>query len=336
VIVDAANVRRTVFAKIFVLAVGGIETPRLLLATDVMTNGLGNRSGKLGRYYACHFGNLCARLVCDAAKPAFGFEKTTDGVYCRRKLLFTPEAQRQHRLLNTAFRLHFPDYSDAAHGSAVMSVIYLAKSTLIPKYRKPASRLAHARNVVAGFPQMVKFGWQWLFLRQLAERKLPYTLVPTADGSFPLEFNCEQTPMESSRITLNSDRDRHGLQRVHVAWRVAEHDIAAAFRGFQLLRSAINSTESCRLEFDEGQLATQLSRSTPVGAHHLGTARMAQSPGEGVVNTQCAVFDIPNLYIAGSAVFPTSSHANPTLTIVALALRLGEHLKEKLSGTSVG
>lgn len=342
VIADAANVQRTVFAKIFVLAVGGIETPRLLLATDVMGNGLGNRSGKLGRYYACHFENLCARLICHDVKPAFHFEKTIDKVYCRRKLLFTPQAQRQHRLLNTAFRLHFPDYSDATHGSAVMSAIYLAKSVLIPEYRNilqnstqglaPSTNSAHVRNVVTGLPQLVKFGWQWLFLRQLATRKLPYTLVPNADGSFPLEFNCEQTPMESSRITLDNDRDRHGLQRAHIAWRIAADDLDATLRGFHLLRTAIDSTPSCRLEFDEAQLANRLSQSIPVGGHHIGTARMAASPNEGVVNTQCAVFDIPNLYIASAAVFPTSSHANPTLTIVALTLRLGDHLKGLLNG----
>ena len=342
-VVDAGGQRRIIHAQLFVLAVGGIETPRLLLAADTAGNGLGNRTDKLGRFYACHFENLCAKVVANGAKLAFDFEKTKDDVYCRHKLQFSAAAQHEHHLLNTAFRLHFPDYSDATHGSSVMSMIYLAKSVLIKEYRDilqnsaqeltPSPNSAHVRNVLLGVPQLLKFGWQWLFLRQLAERKLPYTLVPNADGSFPLEFNSEQTPLAHSRITLSNAVDQHGLQRVHVDWHISNDDVAAAQRAFHLLRTAMSRTPACRLEFDDAQLQARISRSIPVGGHHIGTARMAVSEQQGVVDTQCAVFGIPNLYLASSAVFPTSSHANPTLTIVALTLRLAEHLKATLANT---
>jgi choline dehydrogenase-like flavoprotein len=340
-IADRSHRRRTVTARHVVLAMGGIETVRLLFASDPHGPGLGSGGDHLGRYYACHFENVFGRIVPNGSKLAFDFEKTTDGVYCRRKLQFTAEALRRHRLLNTAFRLHFPDYSDARHGSSVMSAIFLAKSTLLPEYQAilrhgaeaaPASpRSAHLRNVAAGLPQLGRFGAKWLFLRTLAHRKLPYTLEPNADGSFPLEFNCEQTPQAASRITLGDDVDGDGLRRVRVDWRLAPEDVEAAKRAFLLLRATLAAGGACRLEFDDAALDASLRASVPLGGHHIGTAKMAAAAGGGVVDPDCALFEAPNLYVASSAVFPTASHANPTLTIVALALRLAAHLKRRLA-----
>ncbi len=339
--IDRNGQRKRVQAQAFVLAAGGMETTRLLLAADPEGRGLGNASDHLGRYYACHFENVFGKLIPNSARVAFDFEKTADGVYCRRKMQFSADAQRQHRLLNTAFRLHFPEYSDASHGSPVMSAIYLAKSTLLPEYqmilqhsaqlpvKSPAT--AHLRNVVLGLPKLVVFAFDWLFRGTLATRKLPYTLVPNADGSFPLEFNSEQTPLASSRITLTNEVDRHGLRRVHAEWRVCEEDVEAAKRAYALLRETLNRTPVCRLEFDEERLHSSISRSVPLGGHHIGTTRMAATAANGVVDQNCSVFESPNLFIASSSVFPTSSHANPTLTIVALALRLAEHLKAKFA-----
>jgi hypothetical protein len=329
-VADRGGKRRSVTAQIFVLAVGGIEATRLLLLSEI-------KSESLGRFYACHFENTLGRMVAKRGAPAFDFEKTVDGVYCRRKLQFTPEAQRSHRLLNSAFRLHFPSYSDASHGSPVLSAIYLAKSALIKEYRSilqhgteaavqsPAA--AHVRNVLFGMPALGKFAYQWLFQRQLATRKLPYTLVKNRDGSYPLEFNCEQTPLATSRITLGDDLDRDGLRRVRVEWRLCEEDAQAAQRGFLLLRDVLRDHSDCRLEMDEAAVLPAMRRSVPLGGHHMGTARMASAAHDGVVDGNCALFELPNLFVASAAVFRTNSHANPTLTIVALALRLAEHLK---------
>jgi choline dehydrogenase-like flavoprotein len=70
--------------------------------------------------------------------------------------------------------------------------------------------------------------------------------------------------------------------------------------------------------------------------HHMGTTRMADSPRNGVVNKNCRVHGVENLYVAGSSVFPTSGFVNPTLTIVALALRLADHLSMKWNRTDLG
>jgi hypothetical protein len=335
--VDQGGRLRTVRAAVFVLATGGIEVPRLLLASDLAGSGFGNLGDCLGRFYMCHFENTLGRIVPHKKPVAFRFERTSDGVYCRRQMRFTPTAQRAHHLRNTVFRLHFPSYADASHGSSVMSAIYLAKSTLLPEYRTilqqqtqvPSSpRLRHIGNVLRDLPGLTRFAGEWLFRIRLAKRKLPYTLVPNADGSFPLEFNSEQTPDPSNRITLREDRDRHGLPRVHIAWHVGDQDAQAVLRAFKLLRESLQHSGAAQLLFDDGLLAGQIARSIPLG-HHMGTARMAASPGNGVVDRDCAVFGLPNLYVASSAVFPTCSHANPTLTIVALAMRLAQHLRSR-------
>jgi choline dehydrogenase-like flavoprotein len=338
---DAAGRHRQVRARVFVVATGGIEVPRLLMCSDEEGSGLGNRHDLLGRFYSCHFESTCARLVTNGARVVFNFERTTDRVYCRRRLRISDRTQREFRLLNTVFRLHFPPYCDATHGSAVMSLIYLLKSSLAPEYRAilqhnvaDAARSPtrqHVRNVVFGLQQLPGFCYDWVFRMLLAERKLPYTLVANADGSYPIEFNCEQTPLESNRITLLDDTDRHGLRRVQITWRVCQSDLEAAERAFVVLRDALSRTTSCRLQYDEELLHEQIGRSVPVNGHHIGTARMAATERDGVVDASCAVFGLPNLYVAGAAVFPTSSYANPTLTIVALAVRLATHLKAALA-----
>jgi choline dehydrogenase-like flavoprotein len=260
-----------------------------------------------------------------------------DGVYARRKLQFTPQAQRREELLNCIFRLHFPDYSDASHGSAVMSLAYLSKSLLIPEYRKilerssssrmrVTSRGSHLRNLATGLPGLASFGIERSLSRLLRRRRIPYTLIAGSDGTFPLEFNSEQTPLWTSRVALDGEPDQAGVRGVLVDWKVSEDDVQAAKRAFVVLRRAIGNSSACTVEFDEDELLAVLRQSRPIGGHHIGTTRMASSPRRGIVDTNCAVFGSSNLYVASSATFPTSGHANPTLTIVAMAIRMGAHL----------
>ncbi len=342
--IDRAGRRRRLRARAVVLAAGGIEVPRLLLASEPEGIGLGNLNGLVGRFYSCHFETACARLFANGMRVAFDFEKTTDGVYCRRQLRLSESTQRQHKLLNMVFRLHFTEYSDPAHGSSVMSAIYLAKSMLPTEYRSilqhgrrtagPVAVFPHVRNVLGGLPQLCKFGADWLFKMRLAQRKIPYTLIRNSDGSFPVEFNGEQTPCESNQVLLLQDEDPHGMKRVQVNWRLQRDDTESAHRAFVLLRKSINTGSRCRLEFNDEQLLDQLRAAPPVGGHHMGTARMASTPRRGVVGPDCAVFALPNLFIASSAVFSTSGYANPTLTIVALAVRLARHLTRELAKVS--
>lgn len=164
-----------------------------------------------------------------------------------------------------------------------------------------------------------------------ADRNLPYVLIANADGSYPIQFNSEQTPLRDSRITLGSDRDAFGMPRVEVRWRMCEADIDSICRAYLLLRQHVDATGACILEFDEPGLRDAVASSVPVVGHHIGSTRMAATVHKGVVDRNCAVFDLPNLFIAGASVFPTSSHANPMLTIVALAIRLAAHLRTTIA-----
>ncbi len=334
----------------FVLAAGGIETARLLLASRGDGNGsgngigtgtgtgIGNRFDNVGRYYTCHVENFIGTLRPRHAGGSFHFETTRDGVYGRRKLAFDAATQRRARLLNTSFRLHYPNVADARHGSAVLSAVYLARRALIPEYRRilqygvgesvrTSTVTAHVGNVAAGLPQLAAFGADWMRRRVFARRKLPYVLVPNADGSFVLEVNAEQTPLRDSRITLGDRVDGYGMPRVHIAWRLGSDDVDSLCRAYRLLRDEVRAQGAGSLEFDDAALRDTVAASVPLGGHHIGTARMADHPSRGVVDANAAVFDAPNLFIAGSATFPTSSHANPTLTIVAMSIRLAAHLR---------
>jgi choline dehydrogenase-like flavoprotein len=335
-IINIDGERRRIFASTYIIATGGIETPRLLFASDPKGPGLGNERDLVGRFYSCHFESTCAKLISNKKITAFGFEKTRDGIYCRRKIQILPNAQKCHRLMNTTFRLHFTNYADANHHSSIMSAIYLAKTLLRKEYQQliggveshntRSANSKHLMNVLCGLPQIAKFGIDWALSRYIAHRKLPYTLVANSDGSFPLELNSEQAAIKSSRITPVREVDSFGVRRVAVDWRVRAEDLDSAYRALKLLKYDLAEHTAARLEVNEDLVWSQIQRSPPIKGHHIGTARMAATPREGVVDADCKVFGQVNLFVAGSAVFPTSSHANPTLTIVALAIRLAEHL----------
>ena len=116
------------------------------------------------------------------------------------------------------------------------------------------------------------------------------------------------------------------MPRVSVQWKLTNQDIESGIGSFQNLRSLLGQTGQCKLVFDDGELRERMQEALPIGGHHMGTTRMGGSADHSVVDSDCRVHGVKNLYVASSSVFPTSGHANPTLTIVALALRLADHL----------
>ena len=143
----------------------------------------------------------------------------------------------------------------------------------------------------------------------------------------------EQSPNPDSRVRLVPERDELGLQRVSLDWQLTELDK----RTVQVVTDRIAS-EFARLGIGRMRLADWLLRDDDRwrdglqwGNHHMGTTRMSYDPKSGVVDPDCRVHSVENLYVAGSSVFPTGGFANPTLTIVALAIRLADHLKAKLA-----
>jgi choline dehydrogenase-like flavoprotein len=319
-----------------ILAGGGIETTRLMLVSRQKIPAWSHLDASLGKYYACHYDLIFGALRFQGEKPVFDFQRTQEGIYARRKLQFSSAFQAKHGLLNSAFRLHFPAYADPSHGSGVMSTIFLAKSILKPEYQailnhgvnQSALRgqsFKHLMNVVMDIGSVSKFAYDWLFKIKLAKRRIPYTLVANRNGSYPIEFNSEQVSDANNRIELLEEVDRFGMQRVSVHWKMTELDIQSGVKSFNLLKSLFEKTKSCRLEFDQAELERSMANALPVGGHHLGTTRMGEY-ADSVVDVNCKVHGVKNLYITSASVFTTNGHANPTLTIVALALRLAKHL----------
>ena len=329
----------TVRAARFVLAAGGLEVPRLLLSNrGVHPQGIGNQHDVVGRYYMCHVAGTIGRIQIDGptANAYHGYDVSDEGIYCRRRLALRPAMQRSLRIGNFVARLHHPRITDPAHRSAVLSLLYLAKPLIPYEYGKRLHGeesagfqgwLRHIGNVLRRPFDAAAFALHMLRDRRLAERKFPSIIVASPANLFSLDFHAEQHPNTASRVTLSNDADAFGVPRLHVDWRYGAGDIDTVRRALALLAADFAQSKVGRFDYNAGEVELEMTRYGAYGGHHIGTARMGDDPKSSVVDADCRVHGVRNLFIAGSAVFPTSSQANPTLTVIALALRLAAHLK---------
>ncbi len=326
--------RHRVEAGQVVLAMGGLETARLLLASrDVQPAGVGNSRDVLGRYYMCHVAGTIGTVSAPGAVH-HGYDIADDGTYCRRRLALTAAAQREHRIGNVVARLHHPRISDARHGSAALSALYLGRAAIPAHYRKRledddpagiAGLLRHAANIATGLPDLARFLRQMLVDRRLADRKFPSIIVAPRHRRYSLDVHAEQEPNRDSRLTLGAETDALGMPRLAIDWRYTAGDIRTVRVALGLLAADMRAAGG-DYAFDEGAVEMEMTRYGAYGGHHIGTARMGADPATSVVDADCRVHGVANLHLAGAAVFPTSSQANPTLTAIALGLRLAERL----------
>jgi choline dehydrogenase-like flavoprotein len=329
----------TVRAAQVVLATGGLEVPRLLLANrDKWADGIGNQHDVVGRYYMCHIAGTVGTLKQSGSADHVwhGYDVSDEGIYCRRRLALTPQTQRRLRLGNFVGRLHHPRITDPAHRTAVLSSLQLAKGLISYEYGKRlhgeeqtslGTWMRHIRNVLAGPHEVIGFGHHMLRDRFLAARKFPSIIVKSTAGHYSLDFHAEQEPSPSSRVAIGADRDPLDLPRLLVDWRYTGGDVTTVREAVRLFGADIADSGIGVFEYDPASIELEMSRYGAYGGHHLGTTRMGTDPRTSVVDANCCIHGLKNLYVAGGAVFPTSSQANPTLTIVALALRLAKRLR---------
>jgi len=150
---------------------------------------------------------------------------------------------------------------------------------------------------------------------------------------FRLNHMSEQAPNPNSRVTLIPERDALGQPRVQLDWQLSPLDVHTIVRAQEIISEELHRAGL-------GHLHIELHGTTPPtdlhgGYHQMGTTRMHNDPRQGVVDGNCRVHGVSNLFIAGPSVFPTVGYANPVLTFVALALRLADHVKELMSGSQV-
>jgi choline dehydrogenase-like flavoprotein len=307
-------------ARAYALCGGGIENPRLLLASnDVMSAGIGNGRDLVGRFFQDHPGATTADLLTDQPRKVreqFRMLRR-GGLTFWPKLALTPRAQREGEHLNANAQLEYlyaPDSAMARAKDAIAAV----------RERQPAAAAIAALRLAPHTRELTREG-----VYALATGRGP---VLRAER-LTLTAHVEQAPDPLNRITLACERDRFGVPRARVAWRVNRAEVSSMRAVTRAVGQALRRlgfgelAQACWLDADE--VAPEPFVDT---YHHAGTTRMGATPAEGVVDPDCRVFGVDNLYIAGSSVFPTSGYANPTLSIVALAIRLSETIKARLAG----
>ncbi len=295
----------SVSAKIFVLATGGMENARILLLSNrVQSNGLGNENDLVGRYFMDHI------LLRPGADISFTDPNLNLSLYSALHrvhqsqmfaILASPEALLRKEKLNN-FRIHLIRQK--------------------PRYRAPVGRVLSRMDGVGGARERGEKGHK---LDELEIRK-------NGRDAISLHMVLEPTPNPDSRITLSGSKDLFGQHKIDVNWQIEDKDLSNAYRAMELAGLEFGRLGLGRAYGALFADASHWPKNLEAGRHHCGTTRMTDDPKTGVVDKNCRLNRVSNLYIAGSSLFPTIGYANPTLSIVALALRLADHTKTLLAG----
>jgi len=288
---DGKEIR--VRARHYVLACCSIQNARLLL-----TSRLGNANDLVGRFFMEHIEMPGGHLVL-AAVPTAGmkmYEMNFGVTKARGELALHAAVQRERRMLNGTVSLE-PGAPDE-----------VAKSTFqaMPPDAVAKMRESHASGAAES---------------------------PPAGRFFHVFSRMEQSPNPHSRVSLSTERDALGMPRVKLDWRLTELE-KHSFRAFyEVLGQEFGRSGLGRVQLLDWITSTEPGWPSTLGGgwHHMGTTRMHESPRWGVVDPSCQVHGLSNLSIAGASVFPTGGGVNPTLTLVALSLRLSDSLKRKLA-----
>jgi choline dehydrogenase-like flavoprotein len=312
-------------AKQYVLACGGIENARLLLVSrDVQHHGIGNQFDVVGRYFMDHprtvFGKV--KLHGKQRLPLLLGMPLADGM-AQVGIRLSDSVQRREKLLNNYLSLerHWSPQTAQAYQSFVHTMKILLRKGYSGK------RFALSGAKLAKVPELIYL----LAPRELMPHFL-YRLVKMVKNRVSggveelIVVNyCDQIPNPASRIYLSHERDRLNVNRPILDWKVGEEETQSLLRLQELLDHYLRKNHLGYVEKDLAPVSDLLYTDA---SHHLGTTRMSDDPRYGVVDKHCRVHGVSNLFLAGSSVFPTAGHANPTLTIVALSIRLAERLKQ--------
>ncbi|MDB6063786.1 MAG: family oxidoreductase [Verrucomicrobiaceae bacterium] len=316
----------SVSAKYFVLATGGIENARLMLSSNqTQKEGLGNGNDLVGRYFMDH-PRMQAGMV-KLRKPFRGNKlydiKHQDksryvyahGTSVAAQFVLSPEVMEREQLLHSRvwFRSIF-----AGEGTNSVAALHRYTQTIL---HKGNANLQRRRDLM-------------LMLRDPAST-IGYVMarafpVPPLVRGISLEIMVEPDPNPNSRVTLSDSRDPLGMRRVRVDWQLGSLVQKTFSRTLEILKEELQNAGAADIDvpplFPDQQWPARLEGTW----HHMGTTRMHDSAREGVVDRNCLVHGMNNLFLAGSSVFPTGGGNFPTMTLAALALRLADHMAAKI------
>jgi len=296
----------------------------------VQPTGIGNQHDVVGRYFMDHprtvFGKV--RLSGKQKLPLLLGIPLRDGIG-QVGIQLSEGLQRKEKLLNhyLTFERHWSPQTAKAYQSFIHSMKIVLRKGYSGKRLGPGVKLAE-------IPELIYL----LAPRELMPHFL-YRLFKQARETFGKEITeltvvnyCEQAPNPESRVTLSEARDRLDMNRLVLDWKVGAEETRTLRRLQELVDRYLRLNRIGCLEVDSSE-AGNLSYTD--ASHHIGTTRMSEHPKNGVVDANCKVHGVENLFMAGSSVFPTSGYANPTWTLVALSIRLAEHLKKVAFGISI-
>jgi choline dehydrogenase-like flavoprotein len=336
--------RHKVRAQSAVIAASAIENARLLLTSnDVHPHGIGNAHDLVGRFLMDHavaqIGIFKPEDIKDVIRR-FGFYGIRHGrrthMYMHG-LALTPDVQERDKLLNSAVYF-MPQRSPDDPWDALKRLVH----------RKSPRPVQDVRSVMSGAGLLAKgIGVKALssdatpdFIKKLivdaAIRHVPNFVVeefqnrglPHKLTSVAIDAISEQRPDRDSRITLSERTDRLGIRIARADWRINHDERRTIVRIAHLARDAFVRAGLPEPILEPWVAEERVEDSVIIDfAHTLGTTRMSDDPKSGVVDANCQVHGVRGLYIAGASTFPTSGHANPTLMILTLAIRLADRIK---------
>ncbi len=324
--------RFRVVAGHYILSTGAIECARtLLLSQKERAFGIGNQHDLVGRYFMEHphlwSGKWIPSPELDTRRLGLYRLHSHNGTPIMGKLTTTRDVQEKAKLLNYCVSIHpnvrryvrdiaptwrsenwplLKPFSGKRSGTAVGS--------------QTAENLTY-KTFKNAFVKQVK---------QIGRHLLGGTLQRFRPDrvEFTLNHMAEQVPNPDSRVLLSYEKDFFGRNRVRLDWRLSELDIRSIIASQEIIDAELRRIGAGRLEIDRN--TRRIEKNIHGGWHHMGTTRMHDNPRKGVVDRNSKVHETANLYIAGPSVFPTGGYANPVLTIVALAIRLADHLRAVL------
>ena len=297
----------TVKATHFVLACGAIQNTRLLLASNKQAKkGIGNDNDVVGRYFMEHLEMDSAELWLTLPKNMSLYEYNGRVLTkARAELAITENAQKEFKILNGT-----ASFTPLSKGRYVKPYIDLWKNNN-PKKNK-LSTWTKVKNKL-------------LVLRE--------STTPNIGRAYELFTRIEQSPNPSSRIKIDSENDKLGVPRAKLHWELTSLEKRSMRKIYELIGQQLGIEDVGRIKLME-YLQNEHDNSWPdftsAGWHHIGTTRMSDDPKKGVVDANCKLHGIDNLFVAGSSCFVTSGAVNPTFTIVALSIRLSDHIKKIL------
>jgi choline dehydrogenase-like flavoprotein len=305
-----AGMEHVFAAERYVFCLGAIESSRFFL--QPLEGGLPwNESGLLGKHFQDHIDcNAAVVEPTDAARFHALFDNVFLGGYkYHPKLRLAPALQERVGTLNVAATMNFVSDADEALGRIKTTAKHLLRGRMAEVSGADVAYLA------GHLPLLAKQVWRY---------KVGHRAYNPPDATVLLRVHCEQEPESASSITLAEERDSLGMLRTRLDWRIAETELETIRQYVATAQEALAGVARVAPDalLHSGEFRSRCDDSN----HHMGGMRMSESAAEGVVDTQLLLRGTRNVYVCSGAVFPTSGFSNPTHTLLALTVRLAEHL----------